>query len=104
MKQIWETELSRGDIANGNIRFASSTLTIEPEYFGGTNDKEPAAKRLQVQFGSSPPTAQWLYGDKKIFANRNPYTKDFFSRISATEGTRLRVTKTDPNFLHIEKA
>ena len=47
---------------------------------------------------------QWIYGDKKVFANRNPHTQDFFAAIGARAGTVLRVTPTGSNSLTIEKA
>ena len=104
MPLVWEYSLSQGDIQNGNIRFADSPLGLESEFFGGTSAKEPAPKTLTVVFSPGSTSRQWLYGDKKIFANRNPHTKDFFARIGAVAGTRIRVTRTSPNSLLIEKA
>lgn len=83
MALLWEYTLSASDVANGNIRFADSPLSLEPEFFGGTNAEEPAAKTLTVVFSPGSTSRQWLYGDKKIFANRNPHTKDFFAAIGA---------------------
>ena len=100
----WEYTLSAGDVANGNIRFAKSPLGIEAEFFGGTNNKEPAHSNLTVSFRPGSTTQQWLYGDKKIFTNRNPHTKDFFAAIGARSGTVIRITRTGKHFLVIEKA
>jgi hypothetical protein len=104
MSLVWETTLSKSDISNGNIRFASSTLDLEPEFFGGTNATEPAKSRLAVTFKPGSTTQQWLYGDKKIFSNRNPHTRDFFASIGAKAGSHIRITRTSSNALLIEKA
>ena len=104
MALVWEYTLSEGDIKNGNIRFADSPLRLGSEYFGGKNAGEPAARTLTVVFSHGSTSTQWLYGDKKIFANRNPHSKDFFARIGAVAGGRIRITRTNPNSLLIEKA
>jgi len=104
MSLVWEYALSNGDVQNGNIRFTDSPLGLGSEYFGGTNANEPAAESLTVVFSPGSTSRQWLYGDKKIFANRNPHTKDFFARIGAVAGSRIRITRTSPNSLLIEKA
>jgi hypothetical protein len=104
MSLVWETVLSKSDVMNGNIRFSSSTLGLEPEYFGGTNANEPATSWLTVTFKPGFVSQQWLYGNKKIFAERDPQTKDFFAEIGAKAGTRIRVTRTSSKSLLIEKA
>jgi hypothetical protein len=104
MSLVWETTLSKSDVLNGNIRFATSTLGLEPEYFGGTNASEPATTWLTVTFKPGSVSQQWLYGNKKIFAERTHHTKAFFTSIGAKAGTRIRVTRTTPKSLLIEKA
>ena len=103
MSAVWETELSSSDLKNGNLRFATSNLGLEPEFFGGTNKNEKAASRLTVQFSPGSISQQWIYGDKKIFANRNPHTTDFYARIGAKIGTRVRVIRTSHSNLLIER-
>ena len=101
MALVWEYTLSAGDVANGNIRFADSPLSLDAEFFGGTD--EPAAKTLTVVFSPGSTSRQWLYGDKKIFANRNPHTKDFLARIGAVAGSRIRITRTSHSSLLIDE-
>jgi hypothetical protein len=99
----WEYVLSDGDVKYGNISFTYSPLDVEDCFFGGTNKSESADQSLNVTFRPGSTSRQWLYGDKKIFANRNPHTKDFFAAIGAREGTTIRITQTSRSALLIEK-
>jgi hypothetical protein len=74
-------ELSEGDVANYNIRFASIPLSIAPAFIGGSSEKAPASKSLYVFLGSAEPERRWLYGDKKILNNRTEITRRFYEEI-----------------------
>lgn len=97
-------ELSEGDVANYNIRFASIPLSIAPAFIGGSSEKAPASKSLYVFLGSAEPERRWLYGDKKILNNRTEITRRFYEEIGVRPKMKLRIIMPRTDILVIEKA
>ena len=76
---------------------------VSPDVLGGTKSANSAQMSWTVTFDPGSTTQQFLYGDKWIFNNRNPSTKDFFAAIGAKTGTQLLVENTGPYAIKISK-